>query len=685
MEKKKYLKDLIGWTAPCEITAPLMSRSKRGFSMNNKKTLSLLSLAKDDSSGIFWELCPEKWKKPLDKTQLAIKETSGKLKTLDVSHMSMAMTENHKELLLIGSPATVEMTDEQEKTASRGEVSYVIKSMTVQSARVTNPTITRQYTMKEKARNLISGVIHYLLIFGQKISKDIEKIHKSGLPSFVKDGDFLQLPADLWFAPHKLLILIKNSVVVAIQTVLRRLNNFGCGWRKIDDIKRVFLFPSKKAVYISKNWKDDAFFGSQFLNGCNPGMIEKCTKIPEKIPGISDVCPNISELIQNGKIYMVDYELLDNIKEGITHGHRQYLAAPIVLLQETEQGLMPIAIQLKQKPDDENPIFTPKDAEAWLLAKIWVRNSDFYIHELVSHLLKTHLLAEIFFVSIFTSLHDHHPILRIFAVTGRYTIPINVAARNTLINNTGFFMEYTGFGMDAQWEVLQRAVKQLTYKSLCLPDNLESRGVQKLKNYHYRDDAMQIWDAISEFLQKVVDTYYNDDSDIKKDKELQNFLYYTHSYGLKIKDFPETVETKAEAVKYLSMVMFTCSAQHAAVNHGQYDTYAWMPNGPTTMRQPPPRNADEVDEDYIMNTLPDMKTTLQGMSVARFLSQATEDFVALGTYADDVSNDPHLRDVIKNFQEKLNDIGEEIKERSKSQSFPYEYLYPGDIENSIAI
>ncbi|XP_072570211.1 polyunsaturated fatty acid 5-lipoxygenase-like [Paramormyrops kingsleyae] len=232
-------------------------------------------------------------------------------------------------------------------------------------------------------------------------------------------------------------------------------------------------------------------------------MIQKCTEIPEKIPGISDVCPNISELIQNGNIYMVDYELLDNVKDDIIHGHRQYLAAPIVLLQETAQGLMPIAIQLKQKPGEGNPIFTPNkenpEAEAWLLAKIWVRNSDFYIHELVSHLLKTHLLAEIFFVSIFTSLHDHHPILRIFAVTGRYTIPINVAARNTLTNDTGFFKEYTGFGKDAQCKVLERAIKNLTYKSLCLPDNLKIRGVQNLKNYHYRDDAMQIWDAISEF------------------------------------------------------------------------------------------------------------------------------------------------------------------------------------------
>nr|XP_023654814.1 arachidonate 5-lipoxygenase-like [Paramormyrops kingsleyae] len=550
-----------------------------------------------------------------------------------------------------------------------------------------SPTASPQYSQNKSPWNPFNGLIRFLLICVGKMSRPLNAVHTSGLPSFVNESQFLTIPENLWFGPLKLLTLSNNFMAVTIQTLLRRLSNFGRTWSKIDDVRRVFLFPSKRAVYISENWKDDSFFGSQFLNGCNPGMIEKCTELPEKIPEITKVYPNIKELIQNGKIYMVDYKLLDDVKEGAIDGHQQHLAAPIVLLQETDEGLMPIAIQLKQEPGKENPIFTPNDKpEAWLLAKIWVRNSDFYLHELISHLLRTHLLAEVFFFSIITSLHDEHPILRILAATGRYTIPINVAARATLTNDTGFFMEYTAFGKAAQWEVLQRAFSQVTYKSLCLPDNLESRGVQNLMNYYYREDALVIWDAISEFLQRVIDTYYKDDHDIRRDTELQNFFSYTYRYGLQGEtDLPQNVETKAEAVRYLSMVMFTCSAQHAAVNHGQYDTYAWMPNGPTTMRQPPPKYKDLVDEQYIVNTLPGLASTLEAMAVSRFLSQVSEDFVALGTYGNEVSNDPRLRDAIKKFQTQLSAIGEAIKERSREQPFPYAYLYPAGIENSIAI
>lgn len=44
-------------------------------------------------------------------------------------------------------------------------------------------------------------------------------------------------------------------------------------------IKSLALFPLIE--YVMENWEEDFMFGYQFLNGCNPVMIRKCTNLPD--------------------------------------------------------------------------------------------------------------------------------------------------------------------------------------------------------------------------------------------------------------------------------------------------------------------------------------------------------------------------------------------------------------------
>ena len=77
--------------------------------------------------------------------------------------------------------------------------------------------------------------------------------------------------------------------------------------------------------------------------------------------------------IQGGHVYICNLKIMDELP---TRGG-QYSTAPICLLYVNgSDQLVPIAIQLKQVPGEENPIFLPSDNWIdWLLAKIFYQSA----------------------------------------------------------------------------------------------------------------------------------------------------------------------------------------------------------------------------------------------------------------------------------------------------------------------
>nr|XP_027802575.1 arachidonate 15-lipoxygenase B isoform X3 [Marmota flaviventris] len=396
-------------------------------------------------------------------------------------------------------------------------------------------------------------------------------------------------------------------------------------WRSLREMRRMFNFrKSPAAEYVFEHWQDDTFFASQFLNGLNPVLIHRCRSLPKNFPVTDDmVAPilgpgtSLQAELEKGSLFLVDHGILSGVSTNVINGKPQFSAAPMTLLYQSPGNgpLLPLAIQLSQTPGPNNPIFLPTDDKwDWLLAKTWVRNAEFSVHEALTHLLHAHLLPEVFTLATLRQLPSCHPLFK-----------------------------STGLGIGGFSELIQRNMEQLSYSVLCLPEDIRARGVEDIPNYYYRDDGMQIWGV------------------------------------------PSSLDTQEALVRYVTMVIFTCSAQHSAVSAGQFDSSVWMPNLPPTMQLPPPTSKGQAQPEGFIATLPPVNATCDIIIALWLLSREPGDQRPLGTYPDEHFTEEAPQRSIAAFQNHLTQISRDIKERNQKLALPYPYLDPSLIENSVSI
>ncbi|XP_021069262.1 arachidonate 15-lipoxygenase B isoform X1 [Mus pahari] len=470
-------------------------------------------------------------------------------------------------------------------------------------------------------------------------------------------------------------------------------------WRSLREMRRLFNFRKTPAAeYVFAHWQEDAFFASQFLNGINPVLIRRCHSLPKNFPVTDEmVAPvlgpgtSLQAELEKGSLFLVDHGILSGVQTNILNGKPQFSAAPMTLLHQSSGSgtLLPIAIQLKQTPGPDNPIFLPSDDTwDWLLAKTWVRNSEFYIHEAVTHLLHAHLIPEVFALATLRQLPTCHPLFKLLIPHIRYTLHINTLARELLIAPGKLVDKSTGLGTGGFSDLIKRNMEQLNYSVLCLPEDIQARGVEDIPGYYYRDDGMQIWGAIKSFVSEIVGIYYPSDTSVQDDQELQAWVGEIFSEGFLSREssgMPSLLDTQEALVQYITMVIFTCSAKHAAVSSGQFDSCVWMPNLPPTMQLPPPTSKGQTRPESFITTLPAVNSSSYHIIALWLLSAEPGDQRPLGHYPDEHFTEDAPRRSVAAFQRKLIQISKGIRERNRGLALPYTYLDPPLIENSVSI
>ena len=61
--------------------------------------------------------------------------------------------------------------------------------------------------------------------------------------------------------------------------------------------------------------------------------------------------------------------------------------------------------------------------------------------------------------------------------------------------------------------------------TLTVPEYFEKRDTSSLPGYYLRDDAINLWEILSNYVTDIVNLTYEDDAEVASDKELQDFSW----------------------------------------------------------------------------------------------------------------------------------------------------------------
>ncbi|ROL47624.1 Hydroperoxide isomerase ALOXE3 [Anabarilius grahami] len=466
---------------------------------------------------------------------------------------------------------------------------------------------------------------------------------KTGLPQCSCFQEPLSLPSVVRFSFTKDMNSAFNISTALGEIKMKKLVKKPDQWVQMEDMKSAF-WSSRTTIseYVQLHWMDDEFFGHQLLNGPNPMMLRRCSELPLNfavndgmVQSFLGSGTSLTLEMKQGNIFLCDYKRLADLPTQFINGKQQYVAAPLCLLYKNQMGkLLPIAIQLQQQASDDNPVFLPSDCEYdWQLAKLYVRNADCLEHQ-ASFYLRTHLLAETFTISLLRNLPAVHPIHKVLKI---------------LSGEEFASMHYA------------------KYKS---------------------DDFVMNLVSVSRFVRSMVEFYYQSDGDVQRDTELQDWIKEIFIRGFLEQSstgIPQCFSTVEEVIKFVTMVIFTVSAQHSALGAGQFDYGSWFPNAPGSLKRPPPTSKGSSDKNTLLDTLPDMNTSAYLVSFFWLLSKPSSDLVSLGQYPEDYFCQMAPQKMIRGHQAELSFLSESIKDRNAGMQVPYTYMCPDTISNSVSI
>jgi arachidonate 15-lipoxygenase len=458
-----------------------------------------------------------------------------------------------------------------------------------------------------------------------------------------------------------------------------------------------------------RNWKRDAVFARNRIDGPNPLVIQKLRDLEDlhaRMPISEDQWEEVmgpgrtlADELRDGNLFVADYRLLALSLLPQTDIHRdsrwreKYLPAPVALFCHRPEvdsfcALVPVAILIDQpKARKPNPLYLRKPGEAWELAKTYVEVAEFNLQAMSSHIYRHHYLAEPYSVSAHRQLSDEHPIYVLLEPHLAYTLAVNNAAFNLLKKPGSVFDEIYAGQLSETRQIMITSYETWTVRDQAFTADVDARGVESQPaEFPWRDDIKLWLEPIRRFVDSYVRLYYKNDEAVVRDWELQAFITELQSddggrlRGLLSTDRLDTID---ELVSMLSQFLFLAGPSHSSVHYPQSDYFTYIPAFPGAAFLPPPDEKEYIGPERLVNTLPPFAVGADQFQNNQIANYRFDRFGDYRRYA--LSKVEAARPAVQRLQADLLEIERTISERNGRRPRPYVYVLPSMVTNSVNI
>lgn len=451
--------------------------------------------------------------------------------------------------------------------------------------------------------------------------------------------------------------------------------------------------PSAEVLF-----EDDAFAWWR-VAGPNPTVIRRATDAGGLTDaGIHSVAAfandSLDALLESGRLVVADYrQALADLENGSFPDGPKFAYKPVAwfAVPVGSKTLVPLAILPAEGSD---VIYAPPEGTVswpWRAAKSIVASADTNHHELIAHLGRTHLFVEPFAVATNMKLSTEHPVYLLLIPHFEGTIFINWAAVTFLIADKGGVEQLLAGTIQSSRKVAVESLTGMTFDDAIVPRALAARGFGSDVpfTFPYRDDALAVWGAIHDWVASYLALFYANDAAVQNDASLQAWADLVRSNdGGRVPSFPP-LQSIADLADALSAIIFTASAQHAAVNFPQATVMSYTPTMAGAGYADVPAAIASGSAAEWLNIQPPMDMAALQLRLTYALGGVHH--TVLGGYLASWFHSGHhsteVANALATFRHALGTIETVIIERNANlpRAFQYSYLQPSQIPQSINI